>query len=182
MTNKKKTAIVCVVSGVLCAVCVFVYTTSVRVSAESARKDALARYGGEQIEVCVATKDIASGQTIDATNTETRLWVADLLPEDAVRSLNDVLGKQATSSILCGEVLSNKRFQELPISLEVPAGLTAVSVPAKNVTALGGALCPGMHIDIYSTGNTSTTLLSKNVLVLATSASYNESSTTATVS
>ena len=73
MTLKKKTLIICLISGVLCAACVLLYANSVRSSAESARKEALARYGGEQIEVCVATKDIASGCTIDATNVETRL-------------------------------------------------------------------------------------------------------------
>ena len=98
------------------------------------------------------------------------------MPDDAIRSFNDVLGKQATSSILAGEVVSSKRFQELPISLEVPAGLTAVSVPAKDVSALGGAVSAGLHVDIYSTGNTSTTLIAQNILVLATSSSYNESS------
>lgn len=104
-----------------------------------------------------------------------------MLPEDAVRSANDIIGKQATTSILNGEVISNKRFNELPITLEVPSGLTAVSVPAKDVSAVGGALSAGMRIDVYSTGNTSTVLIAQNVLVLATSATVRESSNSSSV-
>lgn len=105
-----------------------------------------------------------------------------MLPEDAIRNSNDIIGKQTTSSIVSGEVISNKRFQESSISLEVPAGLTAVSVPAKDVSAVGGAISSGMHIDVYSTGNTSTKLIAQNLLVLATSATFNQSSSSSMVS
>ena len=38
----------------------------VRGEAERARADALARYGGDQVEVCVAKRDIAAGETVDS--------------------------------------------------------------------------------------------------------------------
>ena len=60
--------------------------------------------------------------------------------------------------------------------MEVPAGLSAVSVPAKDVSAVGGAITSGMHIDIYATGNITTSLIAQNVLVLATSSSFSEKS------
>lgn len=181
MTKNKKMTILCVVSGVICALCVFAYTQSVRMDAENTRNAAMARYGGEQIEVCVAKRDIAAGEKIDSTCYETRMWLADLLPDDAVRNSNEILSKQTTSSIVCGEVISYKRFTESAVSLEVPAGLSAVSVPAKDVSALGGAIQAGMHIDVYATGNTSTTLIAQNILVLATSTSFNEHSSSSSV-
>lgn len=98
------------------------------------------------------------------------------MPDDAVRNSNDILGKQLTSSIICGEVISSKRFQDSAVSLEVPAGLSAVSVPAKDVSAVGGAISSGMHINIYATGNITTSLIAQNVLVLATSSSFSEKS------
>ena len=48
--------------GVLCAACVLAYLTSVRGEADAARAEALARYGGEQVEVCVARRDVAAGE------------------------------------------------------------------------------------------------------------------------
>ena len=181
IANKKKTLWISIVCGVVCAVCVFLYTQSVRLEAEDTRNAAMARYGGEQIEVCVAKRDIAAGEKIDSTCYESKLWLADLLPDDAVRYSNEIIGKQITSSIICGEVISNKRFQEAAVSLEVPAGLSAVSVPAKDVSALGGALTAGMHIDVYATGNTSTNLIAQNILVLATSTSISEHSSSSSV-
>ena len=83
--RRNKTAAAGAICGVLCALCVLGYTQSVRGEAERARADALARYGGDQVEVCVAKRDIAAGETVDSGAIETRLWVADLLPPEAVR-------------------------------------------------------------------------------------------------
>lgn len=156
--------------GVLCAACVLAYLTSVRGEADAARAEALARYGGEQVEVYVARRDVAAGEKVDAAAVETRLWVADLLPADAVRAAGDVVGRTATSSILAGEVLSMRRFGEASTSIDVPAGFAALSVPAKTVQAVGGALAPGLRADLYASGDTATAAVARDVLVLATSA------------
>ena len=168
MKQKQMTA-VAVGCGLACAVCVGAFMASVQGQADSARTEALARYGGEQIEVCVATRDIAAGERVDLSAVETKLWVADLLPEGAVRSNGDAVGKVATSSILKGEVISEKRFESERDALDVPAGKEAVSVPAKAVQAVGGAVRPGMSVDVYSSGNTTTVAIAHDVLVLDSS-------------
>ena len=99
------------------------------------------------------------------------MWVADLLPGEAVRDVSLVAGRKASSTILAGEVLSERRFRESGSSLDVPEGLTAVSVPAKDVQAVGGALAAGARADMYATGGTSTDMIASDVLVLATNAS-----------
>lgn len=152
----------------LAAVFVLAYVTQVNAQATEARAEMLARYGGEQVEVCVATKDISAGQTVDASVVTTRLWVADLLPEGAVRTPSEVIGKTAASPILAGEVVCQARFSQAEVSYDVPFGMTAVCVPAKEVQAVGGAIEPGMRIDIYATGNSATALIGSEVLVLAT--------------
>lgn len=166
----RRAQIASAVCGIACAVCVLAYMASVRGEADRARAEALAQYGGEHVEVCVATRDIAPGEAVDASAVETRLWVADLLPRDAVLSVEDVSGLCASSSILEGEVISLRRFERADALIEVPDGLTAVSVPAEDVQAVGGAVAPGSRVDVYATG-TSTTLIGQDVLVLATSAS-----------
>ena len=165
--KRSRTTIIGIACGLACAACVFAYTQGVRGEADAARAEALARYGGEQLEVCVA---------VDAGAVETRLWVADLLPAEAFRSADDVVGKKASSTILAGEVLSGQRFRDAGNRLDVPEGLTAVSVPAKDVQAVGGAIAAGSQVDMYATGGTSTDVLAIDVLVLATSASSQESS------
>ena len=138
--RRNKTAAAGAICGVLCALCVLGYTQSVRGEAERARADALARYGGDQVEVCVAKRDIAAGETVDSGAIETRLWVADLLPPEAVRQTSEVVGSKASSTVLSGEVLSARRFGAASAAIDVPDGKVAISVPAKDVQAVGGAV------------------------------------------
>lgn len=140
--RRNKTAAAGAICGVLCALCVLGYTQSVRGEAERARADALARYGGDQVEVCVAKRDIAAGETVDSGAIETRLWVADLLPPEAVRQTSEVVGSKASSTVLSGEVLSARRF---------------------------GAVSTGSSVDVYATGSAATQALARGVGVLATS-------------
>ncbi len=168
--RRKSALAASVACGVACAVCVIAYTQGVRGEAEQARAEALARYGGDQVEVCVAKRDIAAGEIVDDASLETKLWVSDLLPPDAVRSASEVVGSKASSVILSGEVLSTRRFRSDSSSLDVPAGMTAISVPAKDVQAVGGAVSAGSRVDIYATGSSSTQALVRGVQVLATSA------------
>ena len=76
--RKNKAAFVGVVCGVLCAACVFAYTQAVRGEADQQRRDSLARYGGDQVEVCVAKRDIAAGEMVEASAIEMRLWGAGI--------------------------------------------------------------------------------------------------------
>lgn len=167
--KQKRLTIVAVICGAVCALCVFAFMGTVQGEANAARAEALARYGGEQIDVCVASRDITAGERVDASAVETKLWVADLLPEGAVRDSAAIIGRTAASSILKGEVLSEKRFERARDILDVPAGKAAVSVPTKTVQAVGGAVRPGMYVDIYATGDAAATALAEDVLVLATS-------------
>ena len=73
LSKKRKSVLLCALCGVVCALCVFIYTQSVRAEAEDTRNAAMARYGGEQIEVCVAKRDIAAGEKVDSTCYELRL-------------------------------------------------------------------------------------------------------------
>lgn len=148
-----------------------IYVMQIDQQANAAQADMLARYGGDQVEVCVARRDIAAGQTISDGDLETKLWIASLLPADAVVKKEDAIGQQVGSSILQGEVVSKARFGFDAAHIEVPDGLVAVSVPARAVQAVGGALAPGMRVDVYAVGGTSTVRIAQQVPVLETCAS-----------
>ena len=171
----KKRLLICgIVCGLACAVCVFLYTEMVYAEADSKRNEALQRYGGEQVEVLVATRTIHPGETLSPSNCTTKTWLSDLLPEDALLSLDDAEGKQATSLILQGEVVSNSRFNNETKELDIPAGLVAIALPVDDVQAVGGSLSAGSKVDVYATGS-KTTCLGRNLEVLATSAGSDES-------
>lgn len=175
--KQKRLGAIAVASGILCAVCMALFMFSLQRQAEDEHAQMLARYGGEQVEACIATRDIAAGERLDASSLETRLWVASLLPDDAICDSSEALGQVATTSILKGEVIVSKRFYKDAADLDIPAGCQAVSVPVKAVQAVGGSIQAGMRVDVYATGDTSTTEFGENVLVLDTSIGDSESLT-----
>lgn len=140
----------------------------VQQEADSARNDVIARYGGEQVEVLVAKRDINPGEMIDGSNTLKKLWISDLLPEGSITNASDAYGKKVASFVATGEVLLTKRFETSTLGIEVPEGLVALSVPAQDINAVGGAITKGSYVDVYAVG-TSTTCLGRSIGVLATS-------------
>lgn len=156
--------------GVCCAACVGLYLMDVRNEADQARAEALERYGGDQIEVCVANRDIAAGEVVESGAVSTKLWVADLLPVGAVTDPAQVVGQRLGSAIYRGEVMSERRLEAAESELSVPEGMAAVSVPARAVQAVGGSVEAGMVVDVYATGPVSTVKLVSGALVLASSA------------
>lgn len=169
LTKANRSTVAGVACGLCCAGCVALFAAQVTSKAEDARNEALARYGGEQIEVCVASRSIAAGETITDGMVDAKLWLADLLPEGAITQETEIIGKQAGSGIVKGEVISSHRLTKADVTLDIPDGFTAVSIPARDVQAVGGALRAGMRADVYAVGASSTTLLVQNALVLATS-------------
>ena len=166
--NRRKSLLLGSISSFLCITCVGLYVADADTRAERARTEALERYGGEQVEVLVARRDIASGESLNENIVEPRLWVADLLPEGALTSKAQAMGQPVRSGILKGEVICQARLGSATNQLEVPEGLTALSVPAKDVQAIGGAITPGMYVDIYATGAEGTARVLETVPVLAT--------------
>lgn len=167
--KQKKMTVIAIACGIACAVCVGLFMMSVQGEASAARAETLARFGGEQVEAYVATRDIVAGERVDLSAVETKTWIAELLPESAIRESSEAVGKTATSPIYKGEVITSGRFQADHDAIEVPRGKQAVSVPARAVQAVGGAIRPGMSVDVYSAGSSTTTAIATDVTVLDTS-------------
>lgn len=168
--RRKGHLIVGLVCGVLCVLGISSYAADLRTQLDEERADALARYGGEQVEILVATEDIAVGDMLDSTNCEKQLWLSALVPDGAVADMTEFALTPLTSPIFAGEVILEHRFDEgETVALQVPDGKCAVSVPAKTVSAVGGSMGPGSYVDVYSASNASTDLLASKVLVLSTS-------------
>lgn len=172
---KKGALVAGLLCGAVCAVCVFSYASLIRGEADSARAEAMERYGGEQVEVLVATKDIYPGETLNSSNSTTKTWLSDLLPEECISTLGDVKDAQVSSMIVKGEAISKRRFDSSAASIDVPEGCVALSVPAQDVQTVGGSLCAGCLVDVYATGS-QTACIGKNILVLATNVEGGNSS------
>lgn len=162
----KRTVIAGLACGVVCAVAVVCYTQSVQAEARQERDAALAEYGGEQVEVCVASRDLLEGETISEDMVATEPWLVDLLPEGTSGSCEDLVGKRLSSPVLEGEPISSKRFEDGSEGLAVPEGMTALSLSTTPANSAGGRLCAGSLVDVYATGDSSTSLLVSGATVL----------------
>lgn len=181
LTKRQKSLAIGIACGLGCAICVGAYILQIEQSSAAAQEQMLAEYGGDQIEVCVARRDIVAGETISDGDIETRTWVATLLPSNVVINKSEIVGKRVGSTILQGEPISSARFGFESDDIEVPEGMVALSIPVQEVQAVGGAVRVGMDCDVYATGPSSTSLIAKSVQVLATSLTQDGSSSTAWV-
>ena len=171
----------CAACGLLAAALVAVYAGSVRAQASATRQEALARYGGETAQVCVATRAIAAGEVFTERNVAMQEWLVDLLPEGAATDAQALLGQVAAVSVPLNAVVCAAYIDAGGEDLEVPADLTAVTLPCSAQTAVGGALAKGSRPDIYVIADGGASRIAENVLVLQTSSTSGSALTWVTV-
>ena len=142
-----------VASGILAAGLALWYGSSVRAEADQARQEVLAAYGGELVSVCVASRDVDAGEVLSEANVQVEEWVASLLPDEAETSLEDLVGRRATSAIPARAVICPTYLEQHDGAIEVPAGKVAVSVAVDEEHAVGGAIAPNHQVDVYVSSN-----------------------------
>jgi len=169
MSQTKKRLALALLCGVIAAVAMVWYTTGVRAEATQSRIQALNSYGGGQIEVYVATRNIAVGETLTASNVSLQYWLSDLLPPGALSDQRDVFGQTVTVPLLINEPVVAAKLGELKGIIHVPAGLCAVSIPSEDVLAVGGGISAGSLVTVYVADGKTVELIAEGVLVLETS-------------
>ena len=165
----KVRAAIAAACAVLAAVCVLVYAAGVRGEASDERREALERYGGEAVKVCVATRQISAGETFSERNVTVLDWLVDLLPEGALADPDELMGRTASCAIAQNTPLARVHVDAGDNPLAVPEGLVAVSVPCANESAVGGALSAGCVVDAYVVGDGAARPVCQGVQVLQTS-------------
>lgn len=160
-----------VACGLLAAVCMFIYASSVRAEALGSREAAIAHYGGEVVEVCVATRSMGAGETVSDSDVAMCEWLVDLLPVDAATDSAEIVGQTVVLPIVENEPISKGKVGKPGSAIPVPDGLCAVTVPSEDVLAVGGALESGSLVDIYAANSSGVRLLGEGILVLETSTS-----------
>lgn len=164
----KARVIVAVACGLLAAVMMVAYMSSVKEEAAGERDRALERYGGETVTVCVASRAIAAGEVFSERNVSELEWLVDLLPEGALAQADEVLGKTAACAIAQNTPLAAVHVAAVGQALGVPQGKVALSVPCSNDSAVGGELPAGSVVDVYVVGDGSARPAAQGIEVLKT--------------
>lgn len=176
MRSKRGRIIISALSGLVAAVLMASYASSVQGAADRSRQQSLSEYGGEQVEVYVATRNIAVGESLTSGNVERRVWLSDLLPAGSLTAEEDVLGQTLGLPLLANEPVTAAKLSQAGAPLRVAEGHCAVSIPTSDVSAVGGAVQAGSVIDIYAADREDVTLLASEVLVLETSSGSQQTS------
>ncbi len=137
------------VAGLVAAVIVFV------VVSESGGDDSTPAAAGGTVPALVASQSISAGTRI----TEDMVKVVEVPESLVVSGVYDsadlVVGEVSTVAIGSGEQITRQKIGLLVpdqgLSGVVPVGMRAVSVEVDEVTAVGGNLLPGDHVDIVAT-------------------------------
>jgi pilus assembly protein CpaB len=169
MNQTKKRLILALFCGVVAAVAMGFYATGIQAEATQSRQQALASYGGEQIEVYTALRDVAVGETLSSENVSSQLWLSDLLPAGALSEQGDVFGQTVTVPLLKNEPVVSAKLGTLKKPVTVPEGLCAVSIPSEDVLAVGGAIQAGTAVTVYAAQAQVVELIAEEALVLETS-------------
>lgn len=176
--KKAQIVIVAVVMGLVALALVNRYTEQRITTAveEIARRQMQAATQQEEMDVVVATREIASGNKIEKNTVTLRKFPKNFLQPGAITDTDAVLGKTAKTDILPGEQVTASKLG-MPsaadhtggsISLRVPTGKRAITVPIDVLSAAGGMVRPGDFVDIIGNFPVPQQIEGKTVAQLAT--------------
>lgn len=175
---KRKPLLLALLLAVLAGGCAFLFFQNARQSADAAHQQLLSKYGGEQVAICMARRNLEPGETVRARDVEVKHTLASLVPEGCFTTPDDIIDKTITACVVKGEAFVKRRFVADDTAMRVPLGFVAISVPLRSSSVALDLVKPGARVNVYATGEQSSVLLAQRVLVLA-SASANQKSESA---
>jgi pilus assembly protein CpaB len=104
----------------------------------------------------VAKHDIQVGALIEDADIDDVAWDAPI-PDDALRTRADIIGRGAISRIYQNEPFETRRLAPkgagAGLAATIPVGMRAVALRVNEVVGLAGFVVPGMHVDVLMVGN-----------------------------
>ena len=166
MTAKARIAIA-VACAVLAVVASHAYAQEARRKEAQLRQETLDRYGGEVVQLAVATRRLEAGATIAASDVALKEWVSELAPEGALQDLDELVGKTLSSAVAEGQVLTDLAVSSSASSLEIPSGTVAVSLALNDKLGLVSGVDAGSRVFAYRVDDGGTQLVSGKVTVVS---------------
>ena len=164
--STKFRAVLSLAFAALAAVSFAAYADQVRTEAEQERNDALMRYGGEVVTLVVAARNLEAGEEPSASDLSERDWLVDLAPENAITSLEEVVGRALSEPVAKGVPLTAFNFRDGSEPIEVPSGRIAVSIPVSDKTGIAREVAVGSELIAYAVGDAGVRLVSGSLSVL----------------
>lgn len=140
-----------IIAGLAALVAMFLINIYIQQQVNDARKRDLVRQE-DLVTVVVAKQDIAQGVTLAENLLSEETVNKGKRQPGAAPSIDRVVDKVALVPFSKGEqILLNKLVfagQETSLSMKVPPGKRAITIPVDNIASVGGMLRPGDHVDV----------------------------------
>jgi pilus assembly protein CpaB len=102
--------------------------------------------------VVVAAEDISLGTTLEERHLKAVPWNMDAVPAGAAADPKGLLGRVTMASFVTNEVILPQKLATSEtngiMSLRIPPGMRAVSVPVNKVSGVSGFIAPGTRVDV----------------------------------
>lgn len=132
------------------------------------------------VNVVVAAVDIPERTRITKDMLKTISVPKEIVPESAIRTTDDAVGKTAYTTILKEDVLTSQKVSSSRAGFvgTIPPDTRAITIPMNDLTGVSGFVQPGDYVDIFLVSDKSYKnaiygkVVLQNVLVLAINKSY----------
>jgi pilus assembly protein CpaB len=162
--NRRLVSVLCFALVVASAASFLVYRLIlVRVQSQSQGKNVATS------KILVAKHDLQVGTLITAADVEEVSWGAPV-PEDALRTSADAIGRGVVSNVFENEPILQRRLATkgagAGLAATIPVGMRAVALRVNEVVGLAGFVLPGMRVDVLVAGTVpgSTSMVCRTVL------------------
>lgn len=171
MTTRLRLTISCACAA-LTVLSFAVFARSVREDAERARAEAIAAYGGETVELVVATRTMEAGEVPSSADVRTSEWIADLVPEGALTDVSDAVGIALSAPIAKGAPFTSLNFRGAAAAEDVPKGYVAVTIPVNDKLGISREIVVGAKVVAYRVAEGRAEVIAPEAIVLSSPAAY----------
>ena len=106
-------------------------------------------------QVMVAAKDMWQGKTIEETDLAMTELPPEYIPDEALKTPEQAVGRVPRERILAHEFIRNERLADpaagLGLNAIIPRGMRAMSINITDGSAVSGFLNPGNYVDVLVT-------------------------------
>lgn len=112
-------------------------------------------YGAtRRADVVVMARDMTELRALTREDVDVRTISAELVPEDAIRNVDEAVGSIPRAPLAKGQLVLahaiGSEAADFRSGQSLEEGTRAIAIPVSAVTAVGGAVIPGAHVDVIS--------------------------------
>ena len=153
-------------SAILVLMLTFAYGEQIRAQSELSRNEAMERFGGETASFVVSKRNLKVGQEITLDEIETKQWLTELIPDGAIRSAEEVVGKKLATPIAKNTVFSSYFFEDEAKGLSIPDDHIAYSLVLNDKIGINNQVGTGTMLVAYRVSADGTIAIASDISVL----------------